>query len=159
MGRDERSRDPADETDRWPPGRRFLLVVAVGVAPWTVLVFDGGVSFVFPWVLVTVPPFGVTTLPDYVFKYTARLPPTLRAWPMSTVLYACALASATASAWWREDRRLTAGLLVLAGLSHLAFTIGLANPSQLTIPTGPLLISLVVWRVYWPDLRAIVSGG
>ena len=82
----------------------------------------------------------------------------MRALPVSTILYACALASASAGLWWREDRRLTGGLLVLAAISHLGFSIAVWHPSQLAIPAGPVLLAVVVWRLYWADIRAIVSG-
>ena len=136
--------------------RRLVVLLALGVVPWTVLFYERGVSMVFPWALVNTPPLGVTTLYDYVFTYTTRLPPSLQAWPVSTILYACALASASGTFWWREDRRLTAGLLVFAGLSHLGFSLAVWHPSQVVVPVGPLLVALVVWRAYWPDLRTIV---
>jgi len=134
--------------------RRLLALVAVPIAPWTVL---GAGDFVFAWGLATVDPLHVTTLPDYLFVYTAGLPARLLAWPIAVLLYLLAVASAVLGTTGREDRRVTGGLLVLAGASHLRFSLGLSRPGLLAVPTGTVLLWTAAWWFHWPDLRDALS--
>ncbi|WP_227354808.1 TIGR04206 family protein [Haladaptatus salinisoli] len=140
-------------------GRRLALL-ALGLVPWTVLVARGGTTFVFPWGLVEPTTLHVTTLPDYLFVYTAGLPDRLLAWPVSVLCYLLALACAFAGRF--EDRRVTAGLLVLAGASHASFALGLVtgvSRSGLVVPVGPVALWLVAWWFHWPDLRGALNRG
>ena len=133
-----------------PAARRLFALLAVGLAPWTV--FPSG-DFVFAWGLVSTGPLHVTTLTDYLFVYTAGLPSRLLAWPVAVVLYLLAVASALFGPVDREDRRVTGGLLVLAGVSHLRFSLGLTRPGLLVIPTGTVLLWTAAWWFHWSDLR------
>jgi len=95
--------------------------------PWSVQVFSGrDATLLFAWGLVNTNPLMVTTLPEFLFLYTQGLPEYILAWPLSVGLYAAALVSAGVG-WWtsREDRRVTAGLLVVAGLLGVAGRYGL----------------------------------
>jgi uncharacterized protein (TIGR04206 family) len=139
------------------PRRRVLAVVALGVLPWTVVVLDGTLSLVFSFGLVDSASRHLVALADYLFVHTAGLPARLQAWPLGVLLYACALASATAGLWDREDPRLTAGLLLLAGVAHARVSLGLYRaygPSgPLIVPLGALATWAVVWWYYWPLVR------
>ena len=131
-----------------------LAVLALLLVPWTIL---GGRDFVFLWGLATLDPVHVTTITDYLFVYTAGLPRRLLAWPVSSLLYLLAVGSAAVGvAVGKEDRRVTGGLLVLSGVSHLWFALGMLRRSPSTaIPVGTVLVWAVAWWFYWPDLRAM----
>ncbi|WP_132057528.1 TIGR04206 family protein [Halorussus amylolyticus] len=131
--------------------RRLLALAALALAPWTV--FPTG-DFVFAWGLVGTGPIHVTTLPNYLFVYTAGLPQRLLAWPVGVVLYLLAVGSALFGTFTaREDRRVTGGLLILAGASHLWFTLGMSRTGLTGFPTGTLLLWTAAWWFHWPDLR------
>ena len=131
---------------------RRLALIALLAVPWTVLVAPGGTTFVYPWGLVNPTTFHVTTLPDYLFVYTTGLPERLLAWPVSVVLYLAALASAFAGRF--EDRRVTGGLLAIAGLSQAIFALGFPRRSGTVIPLGAVLLWTAAWWFHWPDLRS-----
>jgi uncharacterized protein (TIGR04206 family) len=155
---------PARIAGRSPPlalsGRRLALL-ALGIVPWTILVAPGGTTLVFPWGLFDPTTLHVTTLPDYLFVLTSGLPGRLIAWPVSVLCYLFALASAFAGRF--EDRRVTAGLLVLAGASHasfaLGFVFGVAQVGLVVLPLGPVALWLVAWWFHWPDLRGALHRG
>ncbi|WP_135827921.1 TIGR04206 family protein [Halorussus halobius] len=130
--------------------RRLLALLGLSLLPWSVLATG---DVVFAWGLATTDPIHVTTITDYLFVYTAGLPARLLAWPVAVLLYLLALASVAVGAVAPEDRRVTAGLLVLAGASHLRFSVGLARPGVLAVPTGTVLLWLAAWWFHWPDLR------
>ncbi|PSP54363.1 TIGR04206 family protein [Halobacteriales archaeon QS_1_67_19] len=132
--------------------RRLLALVALAGVPWTVLAAG---DLVFAWGLVATDPVHVTTLPDYLFVYTMGLPRRLLAWPVSAVLYALAVGNAGLGQLGArfEDRRVTGGLLALAGASHLWFAVGLASPGLLAVPLGTVLLWTAAWWFHWPDLR------
>ncbi len=143
------------------PRRALAALLALAVVPWTVLASDGGVGFVFAWGLANPAPPHVVTLPDYLFRLSGGpvgLPERLLAWPVSVLLYLGAVASAAGGrVFGREDRRVTGGLLVLAGLSHLAFALGTARTGLTPIPVGPVLLWAVAWWAYGGELRAIAG--
>ncbi|MFC7081006.1 hypothetical protein [Halorussus caseinilyticus] len=92
--------------DRPTSPRRLLALLALFLAPWTVLSTG---DLVFAWGLATLDPFHVTTLTDYLFVYTRGLPNRLLAWPVAVVLYLLAVGNA-ALGWFApdsEDRRVT----------------------------------------------------
>lgn len=147
--------------DRGTDHRVVIALCALFVIPWTVIVVESGdVSLVFAWGLVTPIPLGVTTLPEYLFVLTRGVPDFVLAWPASVVLYVGAMLSALGGTVGREDRRVTAGLLALAGLSNLFFVIDTHahNPAAIAVlPLGTLAMWAVVWRFYWPALRRLVG--
>jgi uncharacterized protein (TIGR04206 family) len=132
--------------------RRLLALFGLSLLPWTV--FPSG-DVVFAWGLVTTTPVHVTTLPDYLLVYTAGLPRRLLAWPVATLLYGLAVGNAVLGSVDAnlEDRRVTGGLLVLAGASGLWFTLGLSRPGLLALPTGTVLLWTAAWWFHWPDFR------
>ena len=137
------------------PRQRLLAVVALAAVPWSVLTYPGGVAFLFPWGLLNLDPPGVTPLYDYLFRYTAGLPDYILAWPVSVGCYLLALASvAVGVAAGREDVRVTAGLLVLAGLAHLSVASGFAvQPGRTGYPAGTVALwAVAAW--HWPAVHA-----
>ena len=146
-----------------PPGtptRRFLAVLALVALPWTVLVLAGEFAFVLAVGLVNTNPLHLTTLPDYVFRFTgpggfAGLPASLQAWPVSVACYLGALGSALGGLFGREDPRLTAGLLVLVGLGQGSLALGLSRRvGQTALPLGAFAAWVLAWWYYWPAITA-----
>ena len=136
--------------------RRLLAVAVLALVPWTIL--SGGVfTLVFPFGLVNATPLHLTTLLDYL-RFTggfAALPGFLRAWPTSVLLYSGALTSAVGGVFGHEDRRVTGGLLVLAGITHLGLAVGFLRTGRLAIPLGPFLAFVLAWWLYWPARRTV----
>jgi uncharacterized protein (TIGR04206 family) len=133
-----------------------LAILALVVVPWSVQTFSaGGVSFVFAWGLVTPGPLSVTTIYEYLFVYTVGLPPYILAWPLSVLLWALALASALVGhLTGREDVRVTAALLVFAGLAQVSLARGFAlQPYRSAFPLGTVLLWATAWWLYGADLR------
>lgn len=139
--------------------RRLVVLGALFVLPWTVLLGSGEFTLVFPFGLANTDPPNLTTLLAYL-SFTggfAALPAYLQAWPVSVLLYLGALASAIGGALGREDPRVTGGLLVLAGASHVGLAIGLSRAvDSLAFPVGPFLMFAVGWWLYWPLVRTTV---
>ena len=110
-----------------------------------------------PFGLLNFDPLQLATIYDYYFQYTVTLPRFLQAWGVSVLVYALAVASALLGFVWREDARVTAALLLLAGISHLWVSLGfLRRPGYVSVPVGSLLCFLVVWRYYRDDLAELV---
>jgi uncharacterized protein (TIGR04206 family) len=137
---------------RLATSRRLLVLLAIAALPWSILASG---DLVFAWGLVSTTPVHVTTLPDYLFVYTRGLPQRLLAWPVATLLYLLALANAALGtlAPDDEDRRVTGGLLVIAGLSHFWFSVGLWRPGFPVVPVGTVLLWTAAWWFHWSDLR------
>jgi len=138
--------------------RRLGAILALAVLPWTVAV-AGTVTFVFPFALVDPNTGAVTTIITYYVVYTTSLPQYLQAWGIGVALYLLAAGSATSGVVFGvEDRRLTAGLLVLAGLTQLSLAHGFSRqPGRFAVPLGTVLCFAVVWWFDWPALRAAVG--
>lgn len=138
--------------------RRLLAVLSLAVLPWTVAV-AGNVTLVFPFALVDPNTGAVTPVTAYYFEYTGTLPRYLQAWGIGVTLYLGAVASTVSGLVFDvEDRRLTAGLLVLAGLTQLSLTHGFSRqPGRFAIPVGTVLCFAVVWWFDWPAIRAAVG--
>jgi len=137
------------------PRRRLLAHLALGLVTWTVLV-GSGVTLLFPFGLVNADPLHLTLLDDYLrfARGFAALPRYLQAWPVSVGCYLAALASALTGVVWREDPRVTGGLVVLTGLSHATVAVGLSRGiGRLALPVGPVLAFAIVWWWYWPAVR------
>ena len=137
------------------PQRRLLTLLALGLVPWTVVV-EGDVTLLFLFGLVNADPLHLTPLDDYLrfVRGFAALPEHLQAWPVSVGCYLAALASALGGVAWREDPRVTGGLVVLVGLSHAGVAIGLSRGiGRIALPIGPVLALGVAWWLYWPAVR------
>ncbi|WP_336134023.1 TIGR04206 family protein [Natronomonas amylolytica] len=140
------------------PRRRLLAVLAVGLVPWTVVLVREP-TFVFSFGLVSLDPFHLTNVYEFLFVYTEVLPRRLQAWPAGLLLYAGALASAIGGLRGYEDPRLTGGLLAFAGIAHaqvsygLFWTYGLPVSELPVLPVGAVASWLVAWWYYWPLAR------
>ncbi len=133
--------------------RRLVVLLALAAVPWTAIPASRGLALVFPWGLANTHPPGITLLHEYV-ALIAGLPRYLEAIPISAGLYALALASATGGILGREDRRVTAGLLAIAGASHLLVSLGFFRIGRTALPVGPLMLWAAAWWVYEGDLFA-----
>lgn len=155
-GTDHSERTGRRGTPHSTPGRRLATLAALAFVPWTVILIYGEVTLVFPFGLVNTNP------PALVDLYTllssgGGLPRNPELLPASVLLYAGALGSAAAALVDREDPRLTAGLLVFAGLAHLGVTYAVAHRLRYTpFPLGALLLIAAAWWFYWPSVRALV---
>ena len=133
--------------------------------PWSVQVFSGrDATLLFAWGLVNTNPLMVTTLPEFLFLYTQGLPEYILAWPLSVGLYTAALVSAGVG-WWtgREDRRVTAGLLVVAAVAQAQLAWGFSvQPSRAAWPVGSVALVAAAAAYYWMGVRetaAPAEGG
>jgi uncharacterized protein (TIGR04206 family) len=137
--------------------RRLPILLALAIAPWTLVSASGTITVVLPFGLLNFDPIQLATIYDYYFRFTAGLPRFLLAWGSSVLLYALAVGSALLGVVWREDGRVTAALLVLAGVTHLWVSLGfLRRPGYLSVPVGTVLCLLVAWTYYRGDLRSLV---
>jgi uncharacterized protein (TIGR04206 family) len=134
---------------------RLLTIAAVGLFPWSVVLAGSELTLVFSFGLVDPVPLHVTDVVRYAFVYTRGLPEFLFAWPVGTALYLVALASALSGyVFDREDRRVTAVVLVLVAVTQVSFARGFSQqPGRVALPLGALLCVAVVWWFDWPALR------
>ncbi len=160
--RDGRSRstDGRAASDGRPLPRRLGWVLIVGLLPWTVTLYPGGSGFVFPWgLLSTGPAIQFVPIVDYFFVHAhARgLLSYLLSWGVGTLAYVAAAASAAgATVIDREDRRVTAALLLVAAIAHLQFTLGTDHSGITSIPVGPVALFAVAWWFHADDLVRLV---
>ncbi|ACV10436.1 conserved hypothetical protein [Halorhabdus utahensis DSM 12940] len=137
-------------------GTRAVAVLTLLVVPWTVLLSGGYVTLVMPWGLFDPFAFHVTLLPDYLAATGSGPPPFLLSWPIGVVIYALTLASVAAESVNRGDPRVTAGLLVLVGVTQLTVSWGFfRRGGYVVVPLGTLVAWTIAWWFYWPDLRRI----
>jgi uncharacterized protein (TIGR04206 family) len=116
--------------------RRLAVVLLAGLLPWVVVTWPGGWYPLFSAGFVHLDPLTFTSLPTYHGR-AGGIPPAFSNWPTAVVLYLGSLGSALFD---DPDPRLTAGLLVLAGVSILLLA------SSLTEQRGILAIPLgTVW--------------
>lgn len=143
---------------RISPRGRLAVLVALAAVPWTVILAGGRPTLVFPFGLLDAGSMRLVLLHD-LFARGGGLPRTPGLLPASVLLYLGALASATAGLAGREDRRVTGGLLVLAGLAHLGVAFSLRHrPRYVAVPAGPVLLLAAAWWLYGRDLRATFAG-
>jgi len=142
------------------PRRRLLLVLLVGLLPWSLIQTSAVTTLYFPFGFLDVArPGFIVWIHDYLFVYTQGLPQHVYAWPLGVVLYVLALLSAALGLFDREDRRVTAGLLALVGLTQLQFALGWgALPGRTGVPIATITTLTLVWWVYWPDLKGAFVG-
>ncbi|SFL05381.1 TIGR04206 family protein [Halogranum rubrum] len=141
------------ETSRLRSRRRRLLAVSLlAFVPWSVQQFTGGdVTFVFAWGLLNTNPTNVTTLLDFLVRYTQGLPDYILAWPVGVGCYLVAVASAVVGAVTRHgDDRVTVAALVLAGLTQVELARGFSvQPGRVAWPLGTVALWAVAGYVYW----------
>ncbi|MFP4625581.1 MAG: TIGR04206 family protein [Natronomonas sp.] len=156
MAADETDVNPGSDRRRTvplPPGWRLCLLLVAGVVPWIVVLGGGGVSFVHAFGILTLDPTTLTNLYEYLFVLTDGLPRRLQVWPASVLLYSAAVASAFGGILGREDPRLTAGLLVFAGIAQVHLAYGLVRVGVTVVPVAPIVLWGIVWWAYWPMVR------
>ncbi|MFB6218833.1 MAG: TIGR04206 family protein [Halobacteriaceae archaeon] len=129
--------------------RRAGAVLAVLAVPLSVQVYPGQATALFAWGLATLDPPGVTTLPAYV-RLAGGTPGYVAAWPLAAGLWALALASTLAGVRGREDARVTAGLLALAGVAALPLSLSFAvQPGRTAYPVGTAALWAVAAWSWW----------
>ncbi|WP_224332331.1 TIGR04206 family protein [Haloprofundus halobius] len=134
--------------------RLLLLLLSLLLLPWSVLLVDGRpATLVFPWGLFDPASGNAVSLSGYLFEFTGgfrSLPAYLRAWPASVVAFLFAIASATGGVLFdREDSRVTAALLVIAGLGQLSLAVGFTQAGgRLALPVGTAALWAVAWLRY-----------
>jgi uncharacterized protein (TIGR04206 family) len=140
--------------------RRLAAIVALGLVPWSIVLAGRELTLVFAFGLVDPQPFHLTDLYTYVTAYTRGLPQFLRAWPIGTGIYALAVLSAVSGVLFdREDRRVTALLLVLVGLTQLSFAWGFTRRSYtVAFPVGTVLAWTIVWWFDWETLWTLAPA-
>lgn len=137
------------------PRRRLVAVAALAVVPWTVIFIYGEVTLVFPWGFLNTNPLELIDTYTLLVVAGGGLPRNPQLLPLSILFWIVALSSAAAGLIDREDPRFTAGLLVLAGLSHLGVAYAFSHRLAYTpVPFGTLVMFVVAWWYYWPSLRA-----
>lgn len=135
--------------------RRLLIILLLGLIPWTVVTVSGTVTLVLPFGLIDAQSWRLLTLPEYLRLSGGRIAPFIEAWPLSVFLYAGTLVSAIGGVFGREDPRLTGGFLVLTAVGQLPFVFGLSQRFGYTaIPVGIVLMLAAAWWFYWPMVRA-----
>ncbi len=138
---------------------RIAAVVGAGLVPWSLVLAGGELTLVFSFGLVDPAPLYVTDLLTYTFVYTGGLPEFLVAWPVGVSLYAVALGSAVSGqVAGREDRRVTALLLVVVGLTQVSFAWGFSRRlDTLALPVGALVCWAVVWWFDRETMRRLLA--
>lgn len=143
------------------PRRPLVAVVAVlvaGVVPWSVQRFTGGEVFLrFAWGGVSFEP-ALTVQWLWAYPLFAG-PPVLVQWVTAAGCWLLALASAASAGVGLEDRRVTVGLLALAGVVNalVALEFGV-QPTRTGYPTGSLAVWLVAGWHLRGDGRAARGG-
>jgi uncharacterized protein (TIGR04206 family) len=140
--------------------RRLAAILALGLVPWSLVFAGNELTLIFSFALVDPQPLYVTDLYTYVTAYTRGLPQFLRAWPIGTGIYALALASALSGVLFdREDRRVTALLLVLVGLTQLSFAWGFTRRTYtVAMPIATVFAWSIVWWFDWETLRSLAPA-
>ncbi|WP_368280394.1 TIGR04206 family protein [Halomarina oriensis] len=128
----------------------MLVVLALGVVPWTV-VAGRDLTVVFAFGLLNDDPWSLVWLPDYLRFSSYGRSAAIEAWLVGVGIYAAAVVSALAGVVGWDDRRLTGGLLVLAGVSQFPLAWSFTRrPDTLGLPVGSLLLLVAAWWYYWP---------
>lgn len=132
-----------------PTPRRILLAVLLcGAIPWSVQTFVGSdVPFLrFAWGGLSFTP---VVTPRFLPTYFALSRyPLLWRWAVASACWLLAVGSAALGVVGREDARVTAGLLALAGAvnASVAFRFGL-QPLRTAYPVGTLALwAVAAWR-------------
>lgn len=133
--------------------RRLLVVVALGLLPWTVITSPGTATLVFPFGLLDVTSGHLVRIDEYLRFTGGQVAPFLRAWPIGVVLYGGTLLSAVSGVFGRENARLTSGLLVVTAVSQLPLLASVSRRmGYLGLPVGIVLMVVVAWWL-WPLMR------
>ena len=139
--------------------RRLAAIAGLAVLPWSLVFAGSELTLVFSFGLVDPRPFYFTDLYSYLTLFTAGLPRFLESWPIGVGLYVLALGSALSGVVFdREDRRVTAVLLILVGATQLSFAWGFSRRlAQFAIPVATIYAWAVVWWHDWDSLTGLVE--
>jgi uncharacterized protein (TIGR04206 family) len=134
---------------------RLIVILVLGVIPWTVITTGGFVMLVFPFGFVNVDPWHLLTLLEYLHFSGGQTTQYIGMWPIGALLYAVTFLSAVSGVFGYEDRRLTGGFLVSTALSQIPFVLGFAQRLRYSAyPVGIVLMFVVAWWFYWPVGRS-----
>ncbi len=142
--------------------RAVLWLCLLAAVPWVVQ-FNTLVDLtaVMSWGLLNTDPWHVLPLPAYLGETQGltTLPRSLQVWPLGFAFYTGAVVSAAGGVVFeREDVRVTAGLLALAGIDSVVVWWGLlGRGTRGAIPVGVVAIGVVLWWFYWPMLGAVAA--
>jgi uncharacterized protein (TIGR04206 family) len=139
--------------------RRVVAYAALFLLPWSLVFVDSQLTLVFPFGLVNFGPLYLVDVVSYATVNTDALPRFLLGWPIGVGLYVLALASAVSGLVFdREDRRVTALLIVVAGLTQVSLALGLSRWLGTTaVPVGAALCWAAVWWFDWPAVRTSLA--
>lgn len=141
--------------------RRPLALLLPGVLPWGVVTWPDGFYLVFAvgWSVRGLSGFRPLLA---ILGSGSVGAPAVTPWLVGALLYAMALGSAALALVDREDRRLTAGLLFLAGASVLLFAVRASGQRGiLVVPVGVATLWLAALSVYGgrlPWLSDVLDG-
>jgi len=140
--------------------RRGLVILAAGLVPWVVVPYETGLSLLFSAGLLTPGPLYFQSVVGYV-RAAGTLPPPLLAYPVASLLYALGVGSFILDSLGngQGDRRVTAGLFVLAGLDVLYFAVAFSSTRLriVALPFGTALLWLAAWATRPRSWRSIPS--
>ena len=141
-------------SDRRRAARRFLVAFALGLVPWTVLV-AADPTFVFAFGLLNADTRSLVWVHDDLRLSPYGRSAAIDSWLVGAGVYVAALASALGGVHGREDRRLTGGVLVVAGVSQVPLVGAFSRrPGTLALPFGSALLLVAAWWLYWPAVAA-----
>ncbi len=128
------------------PRLRLAVVLVVGVVPWSVQRFTTGELFVrFVWGGLSFRP-AVVAQPLWAYPPAA---PLVSRWLVAAGCWVGAVVSVAAGLFDREDRRLTAGLLVVAAVANASVAVVFGvQPTRVGYPLGSLaavFAATVLW--------------
>lgn len=137
-------------------------LLALAAVPWVVQMnTPDDLTAVMAWGLVNTDPWHVLSLPAYLGETSgwSTLPRSLQVWPFGFAFYAGAVVSAASGIVAdREDVRVTAGLLALAGIASVVVWWGLlGRGTRGAIPVGVIAMAAVLWWFYWPMFDTVVD--
>jgi uncharacterized protein (TIGR04206 family) len=123
---------------------RVAVAVAAGLLPWLVVSWENGAYPLFSFGFVYTESLSLTTLPAYL-DAVGSVPPGFRAWPIATALWLAGVAAAVLD----FDRRVTAGLLAIAGGSVVSLALALSGQQTVTAyPVGAVFLGAAAAAVY-----------
>jgi uncharacterized protein (TIGR04206 family) len=127
-------------------GRRARAAAAAvaGLLPWLVVSWEHGAYPLFSFGFVYTESLSLTTLPAYL-DAVGSVPPQFRAWPVATAVWLAGVACAVLDV----DRRVTAGLLAIAGWSVVSLAVALSGQRTVTAyPVGAVFLLAAAAGVY-----------
>ena len=139
--------------------RRWVALVACGALPWTAILIGSELTLLFPFGVFNSNPPVLTDLLT-LLGYGWRLPRNPQLLVSSYSFYALAVGSATIGVLRPalEPVRLTAGLGLLAALTHLAIVPSVAYRLAWTpFPVGSVVLLGVLWWFYGEALARLVA--